>query len=188
MPHIRCLRRSVAAAVLLAAGVLTAGVLAAGVLTAGLLATAAVAPAHAQSGAQAQAPSGQPPLPLEPLEIATRNGVVTFEVEVARTVQSITMGLMYRRELGERRGMLFDFKDEQPVSMWMKNTLIPLDMLFIRSNGTISRIAANTTPLSTATIPSNEPVQAVLEIAGGAAKRLGIAPGDRVAHPLLSGR
>ena len=107
---------------------------------------------------------------------------------MARTSQSITMGLMHRKELAERRGMLFDFKQEQPVSMWMKNTLIPLDMLFIRADGTIARIAANTVPLSTATIPSNEPVLAVLEIAGGAAKRLGIAPGDRVAHSILRGK
>lgn len=145
-------------------------------------------PVFAEEAAQAARPAGQPQLPLEPLEIATRNGVLAFEVEVARTPEALSMGLMHRTSLPERRGMLFDFKVEEPVAMWMKNTVLPLDMLFIRSDGTIARIAAMTTPFSTATIGSGEPVQAVLEIIGGSAKRLGIAPGDRVAHPILRGR
>lgn len=128
------------------------------------------------------------PAAVEALEITSSTGVVTFEVEVARTEEQRATGLMYRKTLGERAGMLFDFKVDQPVSMWMKNTYIPLDMLFIRADGSIARIAAMTTPLSTATIPSGEPVRAVLEIAGGQARKLGIKPGDRVAHPLFSGR
>jgi len=146
------------------------------------------APVLAQGAGQAARPAGQPQLPLEPLEIATRNGVLAFEVEVARTSEALSMGLMHRTELPERRGMLFDFKVDEPVAMWMKNTVLPLDMLFIRADGTIARIAAMTTPFSTATIGSGEPVRAVLEIIGGSAKRLGIAPGDRVAHPILRGR
>lgn len=122
---------------------------------------------------------------LELLEIATSGGVVAFEVEVARTDEQRTTGLMYRKSLGERSGMLFDFKVDQPVYMWMKNTYIPLDMLFIRADGSIARIAAMTTPLSTETISSGEPVRAVLEIAGGAAKKLGIRAGDKVAHSMF---
>lgn len=139
-------------------------------------------------GAPVAANQPQPVLPLEPLEIATRKGVVVFEVEVVRTPEQLATGLMFRRELPERRGMLFDFKDDQPIYMWMKNTFIPLDMLFIRSDGTIARIAANTTPFSTQTIPSGEPARAVLEIAGGSAQRLGIAAGDQVAYPIFRKR
>jgi uncharacterized membrane protein (UPF0127 family) len=81
--------------------------------------------------------------------------------------------------------MLFDFKRVEPVAMWMQNTYIPLDMLFIRADGTIARIAENTEPLSTRTIPSGEPVLAVLELNGGTAARLGVKAGDRVEHPLF---
>jgi uncharacterized protein len=83
------------------------------------------------------------------------------------------------------QGMLFDFGHIEPVSMWMQNTYLPLDMLFIRPDGTIARIAANTEPLSTRTIPSGEPVLAVLELNAGTAARLGIRPGDRIEHPLF---
>ncbi len=125
---------------------------------------------------------------VQPLEIATAKGVIVLEVEVAQTDAERTNGLMYRKSLPEQHGMLFDFEEDQPVYMWMKNTYIPLDMLFIRSNGTIARIAANTTPLSTATISSGEPVRAVVEIGGGEAARLGIAPGDRIAHSIFTGK
>lgn len=122
---------------------------------------------------------------VESMEIATKGGVVVLEVEVAQTDAERTTGLMYRKSLADHHGMLFDFKVDQPVYMWMKNTYIPLDMLFIRSDGTIARIATMTTPLSTETIPSGEPVRAVVEIAGGSAQKLGIAPGDRVAHHIF---
>lgn len=125
---------------------------------------------------------------VAPLEIATAKGVLVLEVELADTDAQRAKGLMFRNSLGDRRGMLFDFKVDQPVAMWMKNTKIPLDMLFIRSDGTIARIAAMTTPFSEQTISSGEPVRAVLEIDGGAARRLGIAPGDKVAHPAFTGR
>ncbi|MFG1395479.1 DUF192 domain-containing protein [Roseixanthobacter pseudopolyaromaticivorans] len=123
--------------------------------------------------------------PLEALEIATRKGVVVLEVEVARTEQQRETGLMYRKELPERQGMLFDFGKSEPVYMWMKNTFIPLDMLFVREDGTIARIEEMTTPFSTRTISSGEPVKVVVEISGGAAKRLGIAPGDRLSTALF---
>ena len=122
---------------------------------------------------------------LDPLEIVTAKGVLAFQVEVARTNEQRTQGLMCRKTLPERGGMLFDFKVDQPVYMWMKNTLIPLDMVFIRADGSIARIAAMTTPLSTETISSGEPVRAVLEIAGGEARRQGLKAGDKIAHPMF---
>jgi uncharacterized protein len=122
------------------------------------------------------------------LEIVTKNGVHVFSVELAATDAERQKGLMFRKELPEGQGMLFDFKQDQDVSMWMRNTLIPLDMLFINADGRIRRIAENTEPMSERTIPSGGPVRAVLEVIGGTAKKLGIAPGDRVAHPMFSGR
>jgi uncharacterized protein len=92
---------------------------------------------------------------------------------------------MFRKELPEGRGMLFDFDREQPVSFWMHNTYIPLDMIFIRADGRILRIAENTEPLSDRLVPSGGPVRAVLEVMGGTAKRLGIEAGDRVESPFF---
>jgi len=125
---------------------------------------------------------------LQPLEIASKGRVHVFAVEMASTPVEQAKGLMDRRELPEGQGMLFDFHHEQLTSFWMKNTYIPLDMIFIRGDGRILRIAENTVPLSEALIPSGGPVRAVLEVSGGTAKKLGIAPGDRVAHPIFSGR
>jgi uncharacterized membrane protein (UPF0127 family) len=122
------------------------------------------------------------------LEIVTKDGVHVFTVEMAKTDEERQKGLMFRKELPEGRGMLFDFKPDQPVSMWMRNTYIPLDMLFINGDGTIRRIAENTEPLSEKTIPSGGPVRAVLELIGGTAKKLGIKAGDKVAHPLFTDR
>jgi len=125
---------------------------------------------------------------LQPLEITSKNGVHVFAVEIAATPEQQAKGLMFRRELPEGQGMLFDFGHDQPTSFWMKNTYIPLDMIFIRGDGRIARIAENTVPLSETLVPSGGPVRAVLEVIGGTAKRLGIAPGDRVAHPIFHGR
>lgn len=125
---------------------------------------------------------------LQTLEIASKTGVHAFSVEIVDNDADRAKGLMYRKELPEGRGMLFDFQREQEVSFWMQNTYIPLDMLFIRADGRILRIAENTEPLSTRMIPSGGPVRAVLEVIGGTARKLGIAPGDRVAHPIFSGR
>ncbi|HWP25048.1 MAG TPA: DUF192 domain-containing protein [Xanthobacteraceae bacterium] len=125
---------------------------------------------------------------LQPLEIVTGNGVHVFAVEVARSDEERARGLMFRKELPEGRGMLFDFSPEQEVLMWMKNTYVSLDMIFIRADGRILRIAENTEPLSERTISSGGRVRAVLEVVAGTARKLGIAPGDRVAHPLFSRR
>jgi uncharacterized membrane protein (UPF0127 family) len=124
---------------------------------------------------------------VQPLEIVTKSGVKVFAVEMATTEEEKTTGLMYRKELADGKGMLFDFSPEQEVSMWMKNTYIPLDMIFIRSDGRILRIAENTEPLSTKIIPSGGLAKGVLEVIGGTARKYGIAPGDRVGHPLFSG-
>lgn len=123
---------------------------------------------------------------LEPLSVVTQGGQrQSFQVEVARNDADRAQGLMYRRSMAQDRGMLFDFGRVEPISMWMQNTYIPLDMLFIRKDGTVARIAANTEPLSTRTIPSGEPVLAVLELNAGTAARLGIKPGDRIEHSLF---
>ena len=119
------------------------------------------------------------------LEIVTKKGVHVFAVEVAVTNEERARGLMYRKELPEGRGMLFDFTPDQEVSMWMQNTYISLDMIFIQADGRILRIAENTKPLSEAIISSNGRVRGVLEVVAGTAKKFGIAPGDRVAHPLF---
>ena len=123
---------------------------------------------------------GESGLQQVPLSIRSATGVHRFTVEVARTPQEQAAGLMHRQSLAPDRGMLFPYDPPQPASFWMKNTLIPLDIIFIRADGTIARIAANTVPLSLDPVPSLEPVAAVLEIAGGRAAELGIAPGDRV--------
>jgi uncharacterized membrane protein (UPF0127 family) len=125
---------------------------------------------------------------MNTVEIVGKTGVHVFQVELAVNDAQRAQGLMDRKELPEGRGMLFDFQREQDVAFWMKNTYIPLDMIFIRANGRILRIAENTTPLSEQMIPSGGPVRGVLEVIGGTARRLGIAPGDRVAHPFFSGR
>jgi uncharacterized protein len=125
---------------------------------------------------------------LERVEIVTRTGVHVFDVEMAVTSEERSKGLMFRRELPPGRGMLFDFQGEGPIAMWMKNTYISLDMIFIRADGRIARIAENTVPHSEATISSGAPVKAVLEVIAGTAKRLGIAPGDRVAHRIFRSR
>jgi uncharacterized protein len=137
---------------------------------------AAVVALCASSGFSAQAAN------FETLEIATKSGVQVFSVEIATTEEEKTTGLMNRKELADGKGMLFDFSPEQQVSMWMKNTYIPLDMIFIRPDGRILRIAENTEPLSTKIIASGGLVKGVLEVIGGTAKKYGIAPGDRVAH------
>lgn len=118
----------------------------------------------------------------EKLEIVTAKGVVTFDVEIADTPARQALGLMYRTELPERGGMLFLNAVPREQTMWMRNTYIPLDMVFIRADGVVHRIAAMTEPHSEEIIASNGPVSAVLEIAGGAASRLGLQAGDTVKH------
>lgn len=143
---------------------------------------AAVLALCALTGLGAQAAS------IQPLEIVTKNGVHVFSVEMATTDKERETGLMYRKELPDGKGMLFDFSPEQQISMWMKNTFISLDMIFIRADGRILRIAENTEPQSLAIISSGGLAKGVLEVIAGTAQKYGIAPGDRVAHPLFKPR
>lgn len=115
-----------------------------------------------------------------PLTIRTARGDVAYRVEVARTAQEQSRGLMYRTSLPDHGGMIFPIQPPREASFWMKNTYIPLDMIFIRADGTIARIAANAVPEDLSPVESGEPVAAVLEIAGGGAAANGIAEGDVV--------
>jgi uncharacterized protein len=125
------------------------------------------------------------PATLQTLTIASKTGMHSFKVEIADTDATRERGLMYRRDLPEGRGMLFDFQRAGDVNFWMQNTYIPLDMIFIKADGLILRIERNTEPLSTRIIPSGGPVLAVLEVIGGTTAKLGIAPGDRVDYPIF---
>ena len=119
------------------------------------------------------------------IEIISKTGVHPFAVELATNDAERARGLMFRKQLPEGRGMLFDFQSAQLVSFWMHNTYISLDMIFIGSDGRILRISEDATPLSDQLIPSIYPVRAVLEVIAGTARKLGIAPGDRVAGPIF---
>jgi uncharacterized protein len=122
-----------------------------------------------------------------PLTIDAGSGQFEFQVEMAVSPEQRGLGLMFREDLAEDRGMLFDFGRLQRASMWMRNTYVPLDMLFIDPEGRITQIAADIRPLSDAVIASREPVRAVLELRAGVTAKLGIRPGDRVVHPLFAG-
>jgi uncharacterized membrane protein (UPF0127 family) len=117
---------------------------------------------------------------LEPLEIVTAPGTHRFSVEVMRTPEQLAQGLRFRRYMPDDRGMLFDFKTEQPVQFWMKNTYLPLDMFFIAKDGKIVSIKENAEPLSEALIPSGGPVVGVLEVNAGTAARIHAKAGDTV--------
>jgi uncharacterized membrane protein (UPF0127 family) len=154
-------------------------------LRAGLIVALALLAGACQPAAEV-APADTPAAtaaPLTPVTIRSGEVVRMFQVEVARTPAEQARGLMYRPALAPDAGMLFLFDPPERAAFWMKNTYIPLDMLFIRGDGTIARIAANTTPLSLAPVDAGETVVAVLEIAGGRAAGSGIRAGDRVSWP-----
>jgi uncharacterized protein len=125
---------------------------------------------------------------LEQLTLVTSSGRHVFQVEVMRTPDQRARGLMFRRFMPADRGMLFDFERTEPVAMWMQNTYISLDMIFIRADGTVARIAEQTEPLSTQTIPSGEAVLSVLEVNAGIAAKIGLKAGDKVEHGLFKPR
>lgn len=144
-----------------------------------LSASSVPADLHAQSaGGLASFGSGQ---------LTIRSGAEShrFSVEIAQTQRQHMQGLMFRRRMEAEAGMLFVYSRDEPTAMWMKNTLIPLDMLFIDRDGVIRKIAERTVPMSEAVISSGGPVVAVLELNAGTASRLGIKLGDRVVSPAL---
>lgn len=154
-------------------------------LFAGLLLAACTVPANGDAktaGCVAGADRGQSPAGLKQVTLCITSGAKTraFTVEVAGTVAEQAKGLMFRTELADNAGMIFPFPQPRPASFWMKNTVIPLDIIFVRSNGTIESIAENTVPYSTDSVVSGEPVAAVLELRGGLTAELGIAAGDKV--------
>jgi len=149
--------------------------IAAALVVAGL---AACQPTNSSASSIERSPAG---LEQVPLTITTASGKAhRFTVEVARTPEQQAQGLMNRESLGPDRGMIFPYEPPVAASFWMKNTLIPLDMIFIRADGIIARIEANTVPLSLDPVAAGEPVAAVLELAGGRSAELGIAPGAKV--------
>jgi uncharacterized protein len=123
--------------------------------------------------------------PTADLTIETAGGPRKFHVELATSPPQLEQGLMFRRTLAPDAGMLFDFKTPSPVSMWMKNTFIPLDMVFIDAGGRVINIAERTVPQSLDPVAAAGPARAVLEVNGGTASRLGIKPGDRVLFPIF---
>ena len=116
------------------------------------------------------------------LVLHSATGDHVFHVEVVDTAETRAQGLMYRTELADDAGMLFDFKDERQVSFWMRNTFIPLDMVFVGADGVVKTIHANARPHDVTAIPSEAPVQFVLEIPGGRAAEIGLQPGDTMEH------
>ena len=125
------------------------------------------------------------PFATSSLSLVTAKGRFRFTVEMALDAAQRAQGLQFRETLATHAGMLFDYERPQPVTMWMKNTLVPLDMLFISADGRVVNIAADTVPKSLAPISSAGPVRAVLEVNAGTAARLGIEPGDRGIHPIF---
>jgi uncharacterized protein len=119
-------------------------------------------------------------LPRDVLLVEAGASQYRFEVEVADAPDERAAGLMYRTSLADNAGMLFLYPRSQPVEFWMKNTPLSLDIVFVREDGTIARIAENTVPMSEELIPSGEPVRAVLEVKAGTMRQLGIGPGDRL--------
>jgi hypothetical protein len=126
-------------------------------------------------------------LPHSTVLVDTPHGPVKLDVEVAADNETRLHGLMYRKYLDPNAGMLFDFHDDGFRDFWMKNTYLPLDMIFIRADGTVSSVVANATPLSERVISSQEPVRVVLEVNAGRAAALGIGPGEQVHNAVFTG-
>ena len=122
-------------------------------------------------------------LPRDVVMVETSSSQYRFEVEVADDSSERSEGLMYRTDLADNAGMLFMYQETRPVDFWMKNTLLSLDSVFVREDGTIARIAENTAPMSEDLIPSGEPVRAVLEVKAGTMRQLGVTVGDRLRNP-----
>lgn len=143
--------------------------------------TAVLAGALFVGGIAIAKPAGK----LETVELITTKGRARFQVEIAATRAEQQRGLMFRKSLAPDRGMLFTYAKPQPAAFWMKNTLIPLDIVYIAPNGRVLSIVRNAQPHNEMPMPSGGPVLGVLEIAGGRAAQLGILPGDKVLHRIF---
>ena len=130
--------------------------------------------------------SAQDMMRVEPVTIVTAHASITFSAEVADTDATRERGLMFRQVMPPDQAMLFDVGSPRPIAMWMKNTYVALDMVFVRQDGTIAAIAENTVPKSLDTIGVQEPVKGVIELAAGTAKRIGLAKGDHVVGSLFT--
>jgi len=151
-----------------------------------LLAALALLPAGLARALAQEITHAQPELAKQKLTIVTHDGKQhVFDVEIAKTPEQQTVGLMFRPSVPADGGMLFDWGAPKQSQMWMRNTIAPLDMLFISADGTIRHIAEDTVPQSLAVIDSGGPVRATLEIAAGTAERLDIRVGDKVLSPAL---
>lgn len=156
------------------------------VMAAGLSFQVPAANAYQENPSHVEQERAVDALPVQDLVIETKAGDAhCFQVELAQSSAERARGLMFRKAMPDDAGMLFDYGSETMIAMWMKNTFIELDMLFIDSQGVIRRIHRDATPHDLSTIPSMTPVQAVLEVNGGMAERLGIAEGDRVRHEVF---
>jgi uncharacterized membrane protein (UPF0127 family) len=153
-------------------------------LSALALALAACSPNSGEAGAQStqSSPSVHPVSGLQviPLRVIHGGKTLTFRVELAGSVEEQAKGLMFRTQMGPDEGMIFPFNPPRGASFWMRNTVIPLDLIFVGSDGRILNIAANAVPYDEQPLLSDGPVKAVLELNGGRAAELGIVPGDRV--------
>lgn len=123
---------------------------------------------------------------LQKLQIVTSTGAHEFLVELADSPDERAKGLMFRRAMPQDHGMLFDFHQITPVMMWMKNTYIPLDMVFVSREGHVTSVAADAKPMSEEIISSGQPAYAVIELNAGVARKIGLAPGDEVRHPAFN--
>ena len=127
--------------------------------------------------------SPQLDLPRVAVTVTTQTGDHTFDAQVADTPQTRSKGLMFRRDMPPREGMLFIFEQEQPLSFWMENTPLPLDLIFIRDDGSVRHVAKNAVPYSRASIPSRGSARFVLEVNAGVADEIGLKQGDLIAFP-----
>lgn len=142
---------------------------------------------------RASADQENPVGPLTSLTVANGNERIVLSIETVRGREATARGLMFRKELGADRGMLFDFEREAPLTFWMRNTLIPLDMVFAKDDGEVIKVHADAKPLDETPVESGEPARYVLEIEGGAAARFGIKVGSRLeigspADPIIKTR
>lgn len=150
-----------------------------------LLLAAGLASVLAAAAGCAQGPTDANGQPLEPLTVVTSTGEHRFLVEIADEEHERQRGLMFREPLADDRGMLFEFPGSQERAFWMKNTPSSLDIIYIAPDGRIVSIAANATPYSEETIPSNGPASGVLEVRAGRAAEIGARPGDLIRHPFF---